>query len=101
MRRRNKAITIRLTEEEYALLCSKLKQTGVSQQAYIISAIKDVSVIPSLDGLKQSEAVNVINSWGVSEISLSDWKNCSRAKRQENMLPRELIEETLQRILSL
>ena len=47
MRRRNKAITIRLTEEEYALLCSKLKQTGVSQQAYIISAINDVSVIPS------------------------------------------------------
>ena len=47
MRRRNKAITIRLTEEEYALLCSKLKQTGVSQQAYIISAIKNVSVIPS------------------------------------------------------
>ena len=47
MRRRNKAITIRLTEEEYALLCSKHKQTGVSQQAYIISAIKDVSVIPS------------------------------------------------------
>ena len=47
MRRRNKAITIRLTEEEYALLCSKHKQTGVSQQAYIISAIKNVSVIPS------------------------------------------------------
>ena len=47
MRRRNKAITIRLTEEEYALLCSKLKRTGVSQQAYIISAIKNVSVIPS------------------------------------------------------
>ena len=47
MRRRNKAITIRMTEEEYALLCSKLKQTGVSQQAYIISAIKNVSVIPS------------------------------------------------------
>ena len=36
-----------MTEEEYALLCSKLKQTGVSQQAYIISAIKNVSVIPS------------------------------------------------------
>ena len=47
MRRRNKAITIRLTEEEYALLCSKLKQAGVSQQAYIISAINNVSVIPS------------------------------------------------------
>ncbi len=47
MRKRDKAITIRMTEEEYALLCSKLKQTGVSQQAYIISAIKNVSVIPS------------------------------------------------------
>ena len=57
--------------------------------------------IPSLNGLKQSEAVNVINSWRISEISLSDWKNCSRAKRQENMLPRKVIEGTLQKILSL
>lgn len=57
--------------------------------------------IPALDGLKQSEAVNIINSWGISEISLSDWKNCSRAKRQENMLPRNMVEGTLQRILSL
>ena len=47
MRRRNKAITIRLTEEEYALLCSKLKQTGVSQQAYIISAVRGATIIPS------------------------------------------------------
>lgn len=57
--------------------------------------------IPALEGLKQSEAVKVVNSWGISEISLSDWKNCSRTKRQENMLPGEMIEETLQRILSL
>ena len=55
--------------------------------------------IPALDGLKQSDAVKEINSWNISEITLTDWKNCSRAKRQENMLPREVVEETLQRIL--
>ena len=36
MRKRDKAITIRMTEEEYALLCSKLAQTGISQQAFVI-----------------------------------------------------------------
>lgn len=54
--------------------------------------------IPALDGLKQSEVVDTVNGWGISEITLNDWKNCSRAKRQENMLPHELIEETLKSI---
>ena len=57
--------------------------------------------IPALDGLKQSEVIQVVNGWGISNISLNDWKNCSRTKRQENMLPRELIEETLQKIIKL
>lgn len=57
--------------------------------------------IPTLDGRKQSEVVAIVNSWGISEITLNDWKNCSRTKRQDNMLPRELIEETLQKILNL
>lgn len=56
--------------------------------------------IPCLDGLKQSEVVETVNSWRISEITLNDWKNCSRSKRQENMLPRELVEETLQKILN-
>ena len=47
MRKRNKAITIRMTDEEYALLCSKLEQTGVSQQAFVIGAIKGAAIIPS------------------------------------------------------
>ncbi|MCR5776273.1 MAG: hypothetical protein K6G84_02520 [Lachnospiraceae bacterium] len=55
--------------------------------------------IPELDGLKQSEVVETVNGWGISEISLNDWKNCSRTKRQENMLPRELVEDTLQKII--
>ena len=47
MRKRNKAITIRMTEEEYAMLCSKLAQTGVSQQAFVINAITGIAIIPS------------------------------------------------------
>lgn len=57
--------------------------------------------IPALDGLKQAEAVAVINGWGISNISISDWKNCSRTKRQENMLPHDLVSETLQKILAM
>ena len=36
-----------MTEEEYSLLCSKLEQTGVSQQAFVINAIKGAAIIPS------------------------------------------------------
>ncbi len=57
--------------------------------------------LPALDGLKQSEIVETVNSWGISTITLSDWKNCSRTKRQENMLPRDLVAETLERIQSM
>ncbi|WP_302668990.1 hypothetical protein [Eubacterium sp. AF15-50] len=57
--------------------------------------------VPALDGLKQSEVVGLVNSWGISQISINDWKNCSRTKRQENMLPRDLVDKTLQYILSL
>ena len=57
--------------------------------------------IPALDGLKQSEIVKTVNSWKIAEISVNDWKNCSRSKRQDNMLPHELVEETLKKILEL
>ena len=55
--------------------------------------------IPALDGLKQSKAVALINSWGISEITINDWKNWSKSKRWHNLLPRETVEETLQKIL--
>lgn len=51
--------------------------------------------IPALDGLKQSDIVSTVNSWNISKISINDWKNCSRSKRQNNMLPRALVDETL------
>ena len=56
--------------------------------------------IPVLDGLKQSDIVNKVNSWNISKITLNDWKNCSRSNRQDNMLPREIINETLNKILN-
>ena len=34
-------------------------------------------------------------------IPLIDWKSYSRTKRQENMLPRNVVDGTLQKILSL
>ena len=55
--------------------------------------------IPALDGLKQADVVKVVNSWGISEITINDWKNCSRSKRQDNMLSRDLVEKTLNKIL--
>ena len=57
--------------------------------------------IPALDGLKQADVVEAVNAWNISPITVTDWKNCSRKARQENMLPREIIEETLQKILAI
>ena len=51
MRKRNRAITIRMTDSEIAELNEKLKQTGLSQQTYVINAIRQ-AVILSVDGLR-------------------------------------------------
>ena len=51
--------------------------------------------IPALDGLKQADVVEAVNAWNISPITVTDWKNCSRKARQENMLPREIIEATV------
>ena len=64
MRKRDKAITIRMTEEEYALLCSKLAQTGISQQAFVINAITGIAIIPS----EQTAVLKEISSTFASGI---------------------------------
>jgi hypothetical protein len=46
-RRRNKAVTIRMTEEEYAIFLDKVEESGLSQQAYIISAMKGGTITSS------------------------------------------------------
>lgn len=42
---------------------------------------------------------SLLKSEHISPITVNDWKNCSRSKRQDNMLSRDLIENTLQEIL--
>lgn len=54
--------------------------------------------IPALEGLKQSEVVSTVNGWDIAQITLNDWKNCSRSKRQASMLPYDVIEGTLKKI---
>ena len=43
-RRRNKAITIRMNDAEYDDLQNKVKESGLTQQSYIISAIRGSSI---------------------------------------------------------
>ena len=46
-RRRNKAVTIRMNEDEYKTLLEKVDESGLSQQAYIISSIKGATITSS------------------------------------------------------
>lgn len=46
-RRRNKAVTVRMNDEEYAELQVKVDESGLTQQAYIISAVRGATIIPS------------------------------------------------------
>lgn len=43
-RRRNKAITIRMNAAEYDALQGKIKESGLTQQSFIISAIRDSNI---------------------------------------------------------
>ena len=43
-RRRNKAVTIRMNDAEYDALQDKVKESGLTQQSYIISAIRGSSI---------------------------------------------------------
>ena len=46
-RKRNKAVTVRMNESEYADFQNKVEESGLSQQAYIISAIRGATITPS------------------------------------------------------
>ena len=43
-RRRNKAVTIRMSEAEYDDLQNKVKESGLTQQSYVINAISGSSI---------------------------------------------------------
>lgn len=46
-RKRNKAVTIRMTESEYADLQSRVSESGLSKQAFIINAVRGATITPS------------------------------------------------------
>ncbi len=48
-RKRDKAVTIRMNKEEYAVLQDKVKDSGLTQQAFVIGAIKGAAITPSDD----------------------------------------------------
>ena len=45
MRKRNHTVTIRMNEKEYALLQQKIKESGQTQQAVVLAAIKNVEFV--------------------------------------------------------
>ena len=46
-RRRNKAVTVRMNETEYADFQNRVEESGLSQQAFIISAVRGATITPS------------------------------------------------------
>ena len=46
-RRRNKAVTVRMNETEYADFQNRVEESGLSQQAYIISAVRGATITTS------------------------------------------------------
>lgn len=47
MRKRSKAVTIRLTQDEYNDLKNRIDEAGLLQQTYIINAIRGATITPS------------------------------------------------------
>lgn len=54
-RKRDKAVTIRMNKEEYSALQNRVEDSGLTQQAYIISAIKGATITPSDEIAVQKE----------------------------------------------
>lgn len=48
MRKRNHAVTVRMSDAEYQMLCEKVNASGQTQQAVIIDAIKQVPIVSKL-----------------------------------------------------
>lgn len=46
-RKRNRAVTVRMNEAEYADFQNKVEESGLSQQAFIISAVREATITPS------------------------------------------------------
>ena len=57
MRKRNRTITIRMSDEEYSFLQKRLLQTGQTQQSYILNAIRGATIV-SAEEIKELQKLN-------------------------------------------
>ena len=57
MRKRNRTITIRMSDEEYTFLQERLSLTGQTQQSYVLNAIRGAT-IASLEEVKELKKLN-------------------------------------------
>lgn len=46
-RKRNRAVTVRMNEAEYADLQNRVKESGLTQQSYIIGAVSGSTIMPA------------------------------------------------------
>lgn len=46
MRKRNHAVTIRMNDVEYQMLCDKVRASGQTQQSVILDAVREVPIVP-------------------------------------------------------
>ena len=46
-RTRNKSVTVRMNSSEYACFHDKVEESGLTQQAYVISAVQGATITPS------------------------------------------------------
>ena len=46
-RRRNKTVSVRMNDKEYDTFKNKVEESGLSQQAYVISAVQGATITPS------------------------------------------------------
>ena len=58
-RKRNRAITIRLSEEEHNMLGAKVRASGLPMRACIVNALRN-SCIPSEEEIEQMKTISVI-----------------------------------------
>lgn len=54
-RRRNKAVTIRMTNDEFEALQNQVEDSGLTQQSFILSAIRGATITPSDEIAVQKE----------------------------------------------
>lgn len=57
MRKRNRTITIRMSDEEYTFLQGRLSLTGQTQQSYILNAIRGATIV-SVEEVKELQTMN-------------------------------------------